>query len=159
MTRARDSKKQGESPKAAWAARAQAAYRDGNSWKALELWEGFLERSDLEPKEELEGRFWYASSLHGVGRYEAACQIIEPICFDPDALATSPSWAYRIATRAALIQIDLGRPLEQTEALLARIGDLAAAARDPRRSRYWLVRGHLETARGRPVAALRASRR
>jgi tetratricopeptide (TPR) repeat protein len=159
MTRARDSKKEGESPKAAWAARAQAAYRDGNSWKALELWGGFLERSDLEPKEKLEARFWYASSLHGVGRYEAACQIVEPICFDPDALATSPSWVYRIATRAALIQIDLARPLEQTEALLARIADLAAAARDPRRSRYWLVQGHLETARGRPVAALRALER
>jgi tetratricopeptide (TPR) repeat protein len=139
--------------------RAQDAYRSGRCSEAQAIWKEMLERDDLTPQGEVEARFWYGTALHGIGRFDEALHVLDPACFDPRALGASPHWVYRIATRAALIHIERASPLERIDQLLERIAEIAPHADDPRHSRLWVVRGRLDTARGRRATAVKAFER
>jgi tetratricopeptide (TPR) repeat protein len=162
MRRHRKKKKEEARPKVTvedLETRAQAAYRSGRCSEAQAIWKEMLERDDLTPEAEVEARFWYGTALHGIGRFDQALRVLDPACFDPRALGASPHWVYRITTRAALLHIESASPLERIEKLLERIAEIAPHADDPRHSRLWVVRGRLDTARGRRATAVKAFER
>jgi len=150
MGRARTSKKA-----TALATQAMQLYWEGKLGEAIATWETLLALPKLTPEADLDARFWLGCALHNRGDLERAAELLDPICFDPEAVRVSRTTVYKIATRSGFVAIERGLPLASIEPLMERIQELSDAGEDGPRCRQLIVRGSFELARGRRAAGLR----
>ncbi len=131
-------------------------YRTGKVRKAVESFEDLVTSPRVTRSQELEGLFWLASSLHGLGEHDRGIRMIEAVCFDDDLVRSDRGILYRLVTRLALLMIDAGtRPYLDMLRAVKRAKSIAAGFDQPQCSRLWLTQGHLFAAMGRHTRALR----
>jgi tetratricopeptide (TPR) repeat protein len=136
--------------------RALGFYRSGRVRKAVRLLEDIATSPHASREQELEALFWLSSSLHGLGEFERAIGLLEPICFDDALVRSERSILYRMTTRLALLLIDYGaRPFAETRCAVERAERIAIGFEGRRHSRLLLTRGYLLEAQGQRARALR----